>query len=222
MCKSERTSYETVTMRSFTITAVLGLSVAAYAASSHRGFTKRQSTCIVDTVTDPNTDQINASIGSWFNDVVAVNAFLNAVADGSITDLGSAAQSALINAQDEPCQLATLSSLDLGVDAFHCAVADLESVFDDHVIANLNTIVSNPNDTTAVHAAVQDINNFRCCNVLSDATIIWLDSAADLGLVGVVRTDAPRENACSSITCTQACTALDNGSFGTVTVDPGT
>ncbi|KAK3714024.1 hypothetical protein LTR37_008053 [Vermiconidia calcicola] len=181
----------------------------------------RHSTCIVDTVANPNTDQLTASINSWFNDVVAVNSFLNGVADGSITDLGSAAPSALVNAQDEPCQLATLSStadLNPGTDAFDCAVADLERVFGDHVIAKLNTIFSNPNATTTVQAAVDGINSFRCFNVLSDATIIWLDNAAESGLVGSVPTDAPREDACSSITCTHASTALDNGPIGTVSV----
>lgn len=57
----------------------------------------------------------------------------------------------------------------------------------------------------------------RCCNVLTDATIIWLDNAADSGVVGTVPTDAAREDACSSISCNHACTGLDNGGSGTVT-----
>jgi hypothetical protein len=208
-------------MKSFTSAAVLGLAAAASAHPSSR-LGRRQDTCIVDTVTgtnDPNV--VAASINQWFQDVITVNNFLNTAA--SITDpteLQSAAQAALVNAQDEPCQLATLTSTsDLGSDvtpAFQCAGQDLMRVFGDHVITNLNNIIADPSNTELVTDAIQDINDFRCCNVLSDASILWLDNAADNGLVGTVPTQAPPEDACSSIGCTQSCTALDNGVFGTV------
>ncbi|KAK3050271.1 hypothetical protein LTR09_008420 [Extremus antarcticus] len=209
-------------MKSFTSAAVLGL--AALASASPRSQSKRQTQpgCIVDTVVGASTDQVAASINQWFADVNTVNSFLND-APGLISDPGTLLQrasAALVNAADEPCQLMTLTSTsDLGsdvTDAFECAGQDLMRVFGDHVITNLNTIIASPNNTVAVQSAVDDINAFRCCNVLSDASILWQDNAADNGLAGSVPISAPQEDACASITCTQACTGLDNGSFGTV------
>lgn len=210
-------------MKSFTTAAILGLTAAASARPSTRA-SKRQDTCIVDTVTGSNdVNVISASINQWFQDVNVVNNFLNTFSTlTNAFDIQSAAQTALTNAQDEPCQLMTLTStVDLGSDvtaAFQCAGQDLMNVFGDHVLTNLNTIIANPNNTASVQAAVDDINIFRCCNVLTDASILWLDNAADNGLVGSVPTDAPRPDACANIECTQACTGLDNGSFGTVGV----
>ncbi|KAK5173317.1 uncharacterized protein LTR77_001998 [Saxophila tyrrhenica] len=206
-------------MKSFTSAIILALAAAASAAPSRHS--KRQDpTCIVQTVVGADTTAVAASINQWFADVNAVNAFLNTALTLDPTTLQSHAQAALLNAQDEPCQLMTLTSTsDLGsdvTDAFECAGQDLMRVFGDHVITNLNTIIAAPNNTVAVTAAVDDINDFRCCNVLSDASILWLDNAADNGLVGTVPTQAPPEDACAGITCTQACTGLDNGSFGTV------
>ncbi|KAF2491305.1 hypothetical protein BU16DRAFT_115966 [Lophium mytilinum] len=210
-------------MKSFTTTAILSLTVAAYAAPTRNSVRQTPSTCIVATVYNPDVAQIEASITQWFSDVVNVNAFLDGVAANSLTtDLATAAQNALTNAQDEPCQLATLSSnafaRAIETAAFDCATEDLMDIFGVHVIDNLNLIIANPTNTQIVTQAVNDINQFRCCNVLTDATILWLDNAADNGLVGTVQTDAPREQACSAIQCTQKCTGFDNGVFGTVTV----
>ena len=63
--------------------------------------------------------------------------------------------------------------------------------------------------------AVEDINNFRCCNVLGDASILWQDSAEDNGIGNEVNVVAPFPNACSAITCTNQCSTEDNGGFGT-------
>jgi len=210
-------------MKSFTTTAILSLTVAAYAAPTRHSVRQTPSTCIVATVYNPNVDQISASITQWFNDVVTVNAFLDGFAANNLaTDVATAAQNALNNAQDEPCQLATLSSnasaRAVDTDAFNCAASDLMDIFGVHVIDNLNLIIANPTNTQIVTQAVADINQFRCCNVLTDATILWLDNAADNGIVGTVQTNAPREQACSSIQCSQKCTGFDNGVFGTVTV----
>jgi hypothetical protein len=209
-------------MKSFTSAAVLGLAVAASARPSPSRMSRRQDQCIVDTVTGTNdVNVVSNSINQWFNDVITVNNFLNTFSTlNSSTAVQQAAQTALLSAQDEPCQLMTLTSTsDLGSDvtaAFECAGQDLMRVFGDHVITPLNTIIGNPSDSAGVQAAVQDINDFRCCNVLSDASILWLDNAADNGLVGSVPTQAPAPNACASISCSQACTSLDNGVFGTV------
>lgn len=146
------------TMKSFT--ATLALASAATASSL---LTRQDNGCILNTqTTDIN---VQSSIVQWNSDVVAVNQFLNVALGLSSQDLGTQASDALIFASDEPCQLATLSNDantdGFATDAFTCAVGDLEAVFGDHVITNLKTIISDPADTAAVHAAVQDINFFR-------------------------------------------------------------
>ena len=182
---------------------------------------KRQNTCIVQTVINPSTDDVAASINQWNNDVITVNAFLNnadsLIAANDPDALTSAAMTALNNAQDEPCQLMTLASqpdFSTGPPAFTCAVQDLMNVFGTHVLDNLMTIIANPADTDSVQMAVDDINAFRCCNVLPDAEILWLDSAADNGIADQVPIAAQRENACANIQCTPFCRTQDNGSFG--------
>ena len=153
-------------------------------------------------------------------DVNAVNGFLSEALSLDSDTLKTKAYAALLNAQDEPCQLGTLnnfgSSDGFATDAFTCATTDLGLVFGDHVITNLNTIINNPTDTSGVHAVVTDINFFRCCNVLPDADLLWLDSAGESGLVGTAATIAGRPDACSSIDCSGvgSCRAKDNGSFG--------
>lgn len=206
-------------MHSFTQALVLGMAAAA-TAYPRSGRIMKRDTCILDTVIDPATStEVAASINQWFSDVTTVNSFLNDVASGAQglgTSIQQRASSVFVSAADEPCQLKTLSSIsDLqGVtDAFTCAVSDLEDVFELHVLDNLQNIINNPNSTSVVTAAVQDINNFRCCNVLPDASILWLDAADDSGISNQVPTCAPREDACSSITCQPSC-ALDNGVFG--------
>ena len=207
-------------MKSFTTAAMLGLAAMAAASPLSRA-AKRQTGCIVQTVTNPSQTDVENSINQWNDDVVTVNNFLNnagTLIGGNSSALVAAAQVALTSATDEPCQLMTLASQPDFADgpaAFTCAVQDLMNVFQTHVLDNLNTIIADPSDTSSVQAAVQDINNFRCCNVLGDASILWQDSAEDNGIADVVNVVAPFENACSSIGCTNACSQEDNGSFGT-------
>lgn len=202
------------------LTFALALSFAFASPSGRLAAGKRQSTpmCILDTVTAPvSVDQVTASIIQWNDDVNKVNDFLNQVAVGSLTTddpagLLSAAQAAFTSASDEPCQLATLGNNagTAGLDsAFACAQRDLGDVFGPHVLANLNSICNDPGNAVAVSAAVLDINNFRCCNVLPDASILWLESAEGDGLANDVPTVAAVEDACSSITCTLSCGATD-------------
>jgi len=145
-------------MKSFAATLTL-----VSAATANSLLARQDNTCILNTQTD-NID-VGSSINQWNADVNAVNSFLNAALGLDSQDLGTQASAALLSAQDEPCQLATLSNdantIGFATDAFTCAVGDLEAVFGDHVITNLKTIISDPTDTTAVHAAVTDINFFR-------------------------------------------------------------
>lgn len=176
---------------------------------------------MLQTVINPNTDQVKASIDQWNLDVATVNDFLNGaatlLANANNTGVAAVAKTALSNAVDEPCQLMTLASqpnFDLGPAAFTCAVTDLMMVFDTHVTMNLQTIIDNPTDDTMVQDAVDDINAFRCCNVLPDADILWLDSAADNGIADQVTITAERPDACANIVCGAGCKAMDNASFG--------
>lgn len=75
--------------------------------------------------------------------------------------------------------------------------ANVQAVFGPQVIDNLQSIIDGGDVTTAVNA----INQVRCCNVLPDLDVLWLQAAEDYGLIGQVNTVVPRENACSSITC---------------------
>jgi len=204
-------------MKSFATIAAISLATVA-AAHPDALRTRQADTCIVDTNNLPSQTDIVNSINQWNDDVNNVNSFLNAFADGTVSDVGSAASTALLSAQDEPCQLSTLSNLEAangfpfnpndGTD-FACAVNDLGAVFGDHVISNLNKIIADPFNTDSVNAAVGDINFFRCCNVLPDASILWLESAEDNGSFGSVPTVAGRPNTCSSIDCSgvQSCAA---------------
>ncbi len=123
---------------------------------------------------NPQTQDAQASITQWTQDVNTVNSFLNTVSGiiGDSATLGSAAQTALNSATDEPCQLMTLSSAPdlMDVPAFTCAVQDLMEVFDTHVLMPLTKILVNPSETTTAQAAVDEINFFRCCNVLPDVS----------------------------------------------------
>ncbi|KAF1356175.1 hypothetical protein BDV97DRAFT_341190 [Delphinella strobiligena] len=199
-------------MKSFAAVSVLALAASAAAAPSR--FTRRQTgTCLLNSVNNPSQTQTEASINQWFSDVTTVNTFLNDAATFTLgADIQGQAETTLLSAQDEPCQLTTLSSID-GIGAtdtstqFGCAVQDLMNVFGPHVIDNLNDIINDPNDATVVHTAVDDINIFRCCNVLPDVDIIWQDSADDEGISNLVPTTAPREVACAGITCANVATA---------------
>ncbi|KAK6005082.1 hypothetical protein QM012_007861 [Aureobasidium pullulans] len=208
-----------------TATKILALlAITTTATAGHATKYRRQAAdvCMLDTVTsNPSADDIKASINQWNTDVNTVNAFLN---QASSLSHGMAIQNAtmqtLLFAQDEPCQLKTLLSnsdfLGGGTDAFNCAAMDLMTVFDTHVLQNLRTIIMSPSDGDVINHAISDINTFRCCNVLPDAKILWLDSATDAGIADQVDTTPELEDACAGIDCgtvsTAAnCTSLNNG-----------
>jgi hypothetical protein len=225
-------------MHSFTKAMLLGMAVAA-TARPQRTHAKRD-TCMLNTVSSTSPSDIEASINQWNLDVTNVNNFLNDVASGVVTGgstLQQRAMEAFNFAQDEPCQLQTLANIvsasqgelvssarlaavksqclmkEQNTIAYQCAIGDLQNVFGTHVLTNLQNIISNPNSTAVVSAAVSDINVFRCCNVLPDASILWLDSAVFAGISNEVPTCAGRPNACSSISCQESC-QVDNGDFG--------
>jgi hypothetical protein len=209
-------------MKATIATSLLALTLAVSARPSPSRLTRRQDTCLLDTVSNPDSTDVENAINQWASDVSTVNEYLNVIAAGGLsdpTDLLAATQAVLLSAQDEPCQFQTLKNNPDAqgsnvVPKFACAISDLDSVFGPHVLDNLNMIISDPSDTTTVANAVQDINNFRCCNVLPDVDTLFLDSAVDFGIANVVPLSVPRENACASITCTPACAGLDNGSAG--------
>ena len=127
-------------------------------------------------------------------------------------------------AEDEPCQLQTLTNAVKGTDfdtaAFDCAIADLGAVFGGFVLNNLGDIVTFNGALDTATKAVSNINNIRCCNVLPDVDLLWLDASDQAGLSGQVPITAPRESACSNIACpaqgfpASNCRADDNGNDG--------
>jgi hypothetical protein len=195
----------------------LALASVAAANSLHA---RQDSQCQLNTVDTPSTDDIKASIIQWNADVVAVNSFLNtALSITDPSDLKQQANQVILNAKDEPCQLGTLSNAatndGFATAALQCAVSDLKVVFDDHVTTNLQSIIDHSDDATVVQNAVNDINFFRCCNVLKDADLLWTDAVLDQNLPQDVPTFAPRPDACETIDCSAVaqCDLLDNGDF---------
>ncbi|KAK3071051.1 hypothetical protein LTR53_009361 [Teratosphaeriaceae sp. CCFEE 6253] len=205
-------------MKSFTTITVIPFATAAVALPSL--WSRQDGGCIVNTVDAPGFGDSMNSINAWASNVNNVNSFLNTAAGLDSSTLGHAANLALGNATDEPCQLATLSNFGtafgLLTDAFTCAVADLKVVFGDHVLTNLETIIADPTNSDAVHAAITDINFFRCCNVLVDADLLWLDSADRAGIADSVPINAGRPDACASVDCSAvtSCRFKDNAQFG--------
>jgi hypothetical protein len=202
-------------MKCFAIS--LALAAVAAANSLHA---RQDNQCQLNTVDNPSTADIQASIVQWNSDVVAVNNFLNTAL--SITDpleLNQEAGRVILNAKDEPCQLGTLSNAanndGFATAALNCAVNDLQVVFQDHVVTNLQNIINNSGDATTVQNAVNDINFFRCCNVLKDADLLWTDAVLAQNLPDDVPTFAPRPDACETIDCSAIaqCDLLDNGGF---------
>ncbi|KAI5196455.1 hypothetical protein E4T39_07778 [Aureobasidium subglaciale] len=209
-----------------TATTVLAFAASITAvAAGPNGKYRRQAAdaCMLDSVTDnPSADDAKAAIDQWNIDVNTVNAFLNeasGLAHG--TEIQNATMQTLLFAQDEPCQLKTLiSNSDFAggdTDAFNCASMDLMMVFDTHVLQNLKSIIMMPSDADVIAHAISDINTFRCCNVLPDANILWLDSATDNGISDQVNFTPALEDACASIDCSTVataanCTSLNNGS----------
>lgn len=204
-----------------TTTSAMTLGLVACATAMPYPFnilSKRQTICILPSVTDPSSTQIEASINQWHSDVSTVNNFLNTAA--SITDpdtLKNTTETVMKSAADEPCQLSTLLAnsdfLPTPPADVNCAGMDLMKVFGPHVLDNLQAIIDSPSETSVVTMAINDINNFRCCNVLPDVDVLWKDSADDAGVSNLVPISAPREDACASITCTNApnCAALSDG-----------
>jgi len=88
---------------------------------------------------------------------------------------------------------------------------DLMRVFGPHVLENLQSIINSPTDTNVVTMAVNDINKFRCCNVLPDCDVLWEASADDAGVSDKVPIEAPREDACAGIGCTNAPNCVAKG-----------
>lgn len=164
-------------------------------------FATRQ-TC--DGSTDPSTGAVQNAINSWFNDVVAVNAFLNNPPAPGSAGLAPAAQQTLASANDEPVELGILASIcelnSPGVPDYQGAVNTLMSVFPD-VPARLQDIVNNAGDAATVHADIDGINHDRCCFVLPSVDTLFVNAASDYGLVGTVPISVPRPNACASISC---------------------
>jgi len=186
-------------MKAVIATALFALLGSSVAAPSGLRFAKRQG---VASSGDPSTEAVETAINNWNNDVGNVNAFLNEAPSQNPEDLLNAAEEALINANDEPVELGVLASIsDFSGDADYVnAVDDLQNIFG-QVPLNLQDIINNPGDSAAVTQALNNINAFRCCNVLPDLDVLWLDAAEDYGLVGTVNTVVPRPNACASIIC---------------------
>lgn len=210
-------------MKSFAGFSTLALVAYATAAPSYNlRHAKRQTvtpSCILDTVMNPSQDQVIASINQWLTDVTTVNAFLNTVSNvvDDASALVTATENVAVFAADEPCQLMTLNSTAAfnGASAgFTCAINDLVNVFQAHVLDNLAIIEGNPGNLQSVHNAVDDINNFRCCNVLPDVDIVWQESADENGVSNVVTITAPRADACASIDCSTISTASNCKSLG--------
>ncbi|KAG9525659.1 hypothetical protein KCV07_g1183, partial [Aureobasidium melanogenum] len=202
------------------ILALIAITTTATAIKSRR---QAADVCMLDSVTsNPSSDDIEASINQWNIDVNTVNAFLNQASGFAHgMEIQNATMQTLLFAQDEPCQLKTLiSNSDFvggDTDAFNCAAMDLMTVFDTHVLQNLRIIIMSPSDSDIINHAISDINTFRCCNVLPDAKILWLDSATDAGIADQVNTTPGLEDACANIDCGNVataanCTSLNNGS----------
>ncbi|KAK4977889.1 hypothetical protein LTR42_002264 [Elasticomyces elasticus] len=192
-------------MKSFATLSALALVAAATAVQTSRLFGRQSGTCLLNSVENGATDeQIAASVNQWSSDVQNVNSFLNSAAGLPVPALVGAANAAFLSAQDEPCQLDTLSNFDADTPATDCATKDLKAIFGVHVLTNLKNIIANPHDAQAVSAAVADINLFRCCSVLPDADILWTGASNKVTSVAILTTLAARPLACASITCTSA------------------
>lgn len=195
-----------------TASSILLLAAAAgiFASPTARNANyKRQTGCILPTISPVDGFGAALSIGQWNKDVNAVNNFLdNASAFiGNARQLSEQASAALTAASDEPCQLGTLSSnpaLDFSSTSFGpgCAVANLNQVFSG-VLSNLQDIINDPGNEDGANTAVNSINLIRCCGVLPDLDILWkatLDAAGQSSSDSIPSSPA-RPAACASISC---------------------
>lgn len=131
-----------------------------------------------------------------------VNNFLNGV--GTDTDpfnLEGLAKGALDNALDEPAELNVLACIPALTDAAENAITSAANGFMTNVLVPLMDITVNGADTAQVQADLSQINTFRCCTLLPDLDVLWLEAAEDEGLVGQVNLSVPRPNACAIIAC---------------------
>ncbi|KAK3075942.1 hypothetical protein LTR53_000246 [Teratosphaeriaceae sp. CCFEE 6253] len=208
-------------MKSFTAIAAITLVAAVTARPSSRLVARQGSACILATEGNPATPQIAASINQWSADVNAFNDFLNQAYYLDPASLKSAASALFPNVEDESCQLGTLSGFLSGVsDAATCALGDLPNIYST-LEWTLNQLIADPTDNTNVQNSLEDINAYRCCNVLPDIDILWADAAGMAGIKGQVPAVAGRENLCAEIDCSAyegldgtKCASKDNNGLG--------
>ena len=130
-----------------------------------------------------------------------MNAFINSASDLDAPSLNASAFAVLSNVEDEACQLGTLSTFLSGVsDAATCAINDLPDIYST-IEWSLNQIIADPSDETYISSALEDINAYRCCNVLPYTDILWVDAAGVAGINGQVPVVAGRANVCAEIDC---------------------
>ena len=213
-------------MKAAVATTLLAFTATAVSARPSRArLSARQTTCLLNTVSNPDSTDIENAINQWASDVSTVNNYLNIIEEGGLSDpndLLAATQAIFITASDEPCQFQTLKNNpdaqgDNVVPKFACAISDLDGIFGTGVLDQLNDIIADPSNTDTVTNAVANINIARCCNVLPDVDTLFQDSAVDFGIADQVPLSVPREDACANIQCTPACAGLDNGSAGGAT-----
>jgi hypothetical protein len=187
-------------MKSFVAASLLALVGASAAAPSTLRFAKRDSPNGCGG--DPGQTGVVNAINAWNNDVVTVNAFLDAAPGLDPAGLVEQLEGALNSAQDEPNQLQVLAcESDVSGTAAQTAADDLFNGFMNNVIIPLQTITANTGDSDVVSSNLATINQFRCCNVLPDLDILWSETAEDEGVANLVPLSPPRPNACASITC---------------------
>ena len=234
------------TMVRITTSSISLLMASALALKHSHPIAKRND---VETVTVPTSDDVKTALEEWEIDVNKVNTFLDGASANlnNLAQLSSDASDALNNfAMEEPKQLQTLINWftndpnndgDAAPDAFNCATNDLATGqtignvvfnFDSLVINVFKDIVEDADagNSDAVANLLSIVNSYRCCNVLPDLDIIWLDSASSAhlqvaiaGVTSGVATKAARPAACGAFDCSKTpgastCATEDNGSFG--------
>lgn len=225
-------------MAIFNSISIIALAAGAIASPNVATISKRG----LATVAVPVQSDVQAAIHDWNNDVVTVNNFLNTVHDqlSDLSTLATNAQNIVDNfAKDEPNQLQTLANWfnqsaqpDVPTDAFNCAFDDLATGqvlngetfnFATLVIKQFTDFIipdAQAGNADFVTAQVDEVNSYRCCNVLPDLDILWKDAAISAGFAEADVPFSPaRPDACPSIDCSTTlgasdCGAKDNGRFG--------
>jgi len=223
-------------MKTFTNANLLALAAATTALrpspASRRQLSERQNTCGIEY---PMVDDALAAIAAWNDDVQNVYQLLDLV-NGEFREpiIAARTQAVLLFAQDKPCQLKTLINFQQvrggGTSAFDCATDDLSANFGDNVVNNLETVMYQAQTGTVdlgyVNDLIEEVNVFRCCAVLPDVDLIWLDSADSASAIGnaSVPITAPRPARCSTVDCTDPrvvnhgqvlnCRSKNNGNDG--------